>query len=431
MDELTAVQQLLAEPPPGPDVTEAAWLKVERAALDGTILLRRDAGPGRLAGEPARRRMEPRRWPGWLTPLAAAAAVVAVVAGSLGLSGVIGRQSAGTSASAGPLAGVPRYFVTLPLRNSLSAPRAVVGATATGALLGTVRPPEPHSAFQWVTAAGDDRTFVLAAGKPPADGQSIQDWGAFSFYRLVLDRSGHPAGLTRLPIPPQKGITGVALSPDGHKLAVSVQPSHGQTGSSIRIFSLATGAEREWTWPGQGTVFVNSWEADSRTLLVREASNIHTEVGWVWQLRLLDTAAPAGNLRASSTRIPIPVSYTGSQHSNAGIDRDALVTGDGTRLVASFYRGPRRKVFFFTLTEFSVRTGKPVQVLYRRRTGHENESESELWVNTSGGTIIASRGESATSLQSVAGVQTPKAFTPFPPATQRLLGGGINNQPAW
>jgi hypothetical protein len=71
-------------------------------------------------------------------------------------------------------------------------------------------------------------------------------------------------------------------------------------------------------------------------------------------------------------------------------------------------------VFLFTITEFSVRTGKPVQVLYQRRTGHESESESELWVNTSGGTIIASRGESATSLQSVAGVQTPKAFTPFP-----------------
>ena len=42
----------------------------------------------------------------------------------------------------------------------------------------------------------------------------------------------------------------------------------------LEVFSLATGARREWVWPGRGSVSVgsggggsNSWEADNRTLL--------------------------------------------------------------------------------------------------------------------------------------------------------------------
>ena len=89
MDELSAVQQLLAEPPPGPDVVEAARLKLERAALGRTPLRTRAARRGWRAPALVRRAAGPRRWPGWLAPVAAAVAVAGLdnqeVAVSLGI----------------------------------------------------------------------------------------------------------------------------------------------------------------------------------------------------------------------------------------------------------------------------------------------------------------------------------------------------------
>jgi hypothetical protein len=109
MDELQAVQQMLAEPPPAPAAVELARGRLERAALSGTPSRTRGAGPGWHPHDPVRRSATPRRWPGWLAPVAAAAAVVAVTFASLGLSGVVGYISGGHSASGtGPAA--PRQF---------------------------------------------------------------------------------------------------------------------------------------------------------------------------------------------------------------------------------------------------------------------------------------------------------------------------------
>ncbi len=154
-----------------------------------------------------------------------------------------------------------------------------------------------------------------------------------------------------------------------------------------------------------------------------------TRTGWPGQLRLLDTAAPAGSLLASSTRIPVPATEVGWQHNNAGhrIIGIPLITGDGTKLIAPFFHASAPpKVFGFTITEFSVRTGKPVRVLYQRRTDTEADSTGVWWVNTSGTAMIATRGP-------VFGVQTPATFTPLPPRTQRLFArhGSLFRVPAW
>jgi hypothetical protein len=298
-------------------------------------------------------------------------------------------------------------------------------------VLGSVAPPKPYRVFWWVAAAGDSRTFVLGAG--PA---SPWTGGPVKFYRLVLDWSGHPGRLSPLPIPPEPFISSMAVSPDGSKLAVSLAPARGQTGSKIQVFSLATGARRDWVWPGHGTVGKitpggaitgigvtsggmsgMSWEADNRTLLFEETTRTTA------QLRLLDTAAPAGSLLASSTRIPIP---------SAELDRwivgVPLITGDGARLVAPFvHQAAQPRPSVFTITEFSVRTGKPVQVLYRLRAAGDSAATGVSWVNSSGTAVIASHGP-------VFGVQTPATFTPLPPRAQRLFlrpGGIYYRIPAW
>jgi hypothetical protein len=57
-----------------------------------------------------------RRWPRWLVPVAAAAAVVAMIIASLAISSAIARHNAGTgpAESSGALAKVPRYFIVVP-----------------------------------------------------------------------------------------------------------------------------------------------------------------------------------------------------------------------------------------------------------------------------------------------------------------------------
>jgi hypothetical protein len=419
------------------DELRAALPMLERHAPSADAVLRavRDGG-GRRAPGLVRRNVVARRWPGWLAPVAAAAAVVAVILASLAISGAILRHPAGTGPdSSGVFAKVPRYFVAIPEIPG----RAVVGATATGTVRGTVAPPRPYTMFMWVAAAGDARTFVLAAGVPPAAGTDVLNPRPVKFYRLVLDRSGHPGRLVPLPMPQETvTITGLALSPDGSKLAVSLLPVHGRIGAKIQVFSLATGAGREWVWPGQGTIGEislgaggsgsNSWEANNRTLLVEVTARNRTG-NTPGQLRLLDTAAPAGSLLASSTRIPIPGNEVGWQHNNAGhrIIGIPLITGDGTKLIAPFFHASAPpKVFDFTITEFSVRTGKPVQVLYRRRTDTETASTGVWWVNTSGTAMIVVRGP-------VFGVQTPTTFTPLPRRTQRLFArhGLLSRRPTW
>ena len=107
MDELSAVQRLLAEPPPGPDVVEAARLKLEHAALGRTPLRTRAAGRGWRAPALVRRAAAPRRWPGWLAPVAAAAAVAGAIIASLAISGVILRPAGTGPANSGVFAKVP------------------------------------------------------------------------------------------------------------------------------------------------------------------------------------------------------------------------------------------------------------------------------------------------------------------------------------
>jgi hypothetical protein len=225
MDELSAVQRLLAEPPPGPDVVEAARVRLERAALDRTPRRTRAAGRGWYAPGLVRGGGMPRRWPGWLAPVAAAAAAAGVILGSLAVSGMIQHRAAGTGpANSGVLARVPRYFVAV----SAMPGRAVVGATATGAVLGTVAPPKPYLVFRWVAAAGDGRTFVFAA----APGL---DRGPVRYYRLVLGRSGHPGRLAPLPIPPETAfISGLAVSPMAASSPYRFSPATGRLAPRFR-----------------------------------------------------------------------------------------------------------------------------------------------------------------------------------------------------
>ena len=137
-------------------------------------------------------------WAGraWAAPLAAAVGVAAALAVVFALTGVLhsGRSASGHRSG---LATLPRYYVGLTFTSGsrfggygqLSTPqtKAVIRATATGRALATVTPPWPYGTFAGITAAGDDRTFVVAAQKLariPLDGAFTVPATRFFLLRL-------------------------------------------------------------------------------------------------------------------------------------------------------------------------------------------------------------------------------------------------------
>ena len=225
-----------------------------------------DAPPLRLAPPlrtaPSRRRF-PRRWTAWIIPLTAAAAVIA-----LAITLVILRSSLNgpvvPAAQPAPASGsVPTYYAELVQEsgNANNADQIQVRETLTGRLITTMNPPA-GATFAGITGAADDRTFVAdtqpGALQSPKSLPNRQSGQPRAWYLLRLSPgSAQPPSLTRLAIPPSPAgtaVTGLALSPDGTKLAAAFQtPGWGisMTGSvTLRVYSVRTGAMlRSWTAP--------------------------------------------------------------------------------------------------------------------------------------------------------------------------------------
>jgi hypothetical protein len=374
------------------------------------------AGQGRLA----------RGWRGWLTPLAAAAAVAAVLAATLTLTGGRGQSGQHGTGQDALLARAPRHYIVLTnTGRSHGWPRqAQVRATRTGRIVATRTVPRPDNAFLMVAAAASVGRYVLAAQRMGVEhrkviglsGQPVSrktvavqvPAGPIHFYQLRISSSGQVSGLSPLPVPaPPAGayLSGLALTPDGRKLAVATQaggPRAGgpRPGPEIKVDTLATGAQRVWTWPGAqpieeslgGTGSALSWAADDRTLAFARL------IDGRYKVRLLDTMAPGNSLAAS--RPALSLDWTGMSpsrrfiHGRAVNNTDtfgALLTPDGSKIVvATVTQSFHPLTSEFAFTEFSARTGKVVAVLGRwwfTRRWPEQE-QAVLWTNADGSTLL-------------------------------------------
>src|SRR6516164_621753 len=124
---------------------------------------------------------------------------------------------------------VPRYFAALTDRVEEQAQTAVVRSTLTGHVLATIVPPRPYQIFTWVSAAADDRTFVLAAqrwwhigsGQAGMPAQNRDNSTPAGFFRLTFDPRARSAQLARLAVPVMihsSDLAGMGVSPDGTRL---------------------------------------------------------------------------------------------------------------------------------------------------------------------------------------------------------------------
>jgi hypothetical protein len=440
-----------------------------RAALRGTAgeVTPQSVPPLRLHRPPGRRRgmagpAARRRWAAWLAPLAAAASVTAVVAASLAISTAFHGGHRAARGPAGPFAGVPPYYVALAVKKPGLRPTiaqrqfAQVRATATGAVLAVVTPPRPYGTFS-AAAAGDGRTFVLAANRWKvtrwARG-SFTDATATRFFLLRLGADGRPGPLTPLPVPAMPAaatVSGFALTRDGSKLAVALRGGRGGgPGPAIEVFSLATGAKQVWTWPGGGPITNNaggngevlSWTADGHTLAFQQW------VGNSIDVRLLDATSPGGSLQSDS-RLAVQwkddaesFHFVHGKASNIIDGFSAIITGDGTKIVAatvSETKHPLNSELAFT--EFSASTGTVTRVLSRWPIPglYPGQIQDVLWTNSSGSTLIVvahvpgvptkdPQSKNSAGYGIEFGVLNGNRFTPLPGAPRP---GGFTPWPTW
>jgi len=414
-----------------------------RAATRGAaaVITENTVPPLRLDESPRGRRLRHRPRPAWVAPLAAAAAIIIVAGGSVAAGSLLARS--GSSRSSRPSApaasaraasppsptGVPPYYVAV-----ASSSLTVVRATYTGATLARITTATP---VVGAAGAADGRTFVLDEQRSIM-GSSVTWVGQPAFYLLKLTAAGTEESLTRLAVPAIPNgtvVSGLALSPDGSKLAVDVDSGGFPVARLMEImtYTLATGAFRSWTasevtnpdasfgftGSGVGGSQSISWAADSETLAFSVGSMSGDTV------RLLDTAAGGTDLMADSRLAVIvrnfstlgqSLRHTAPPYYFVSCATDAMISMDGSTIVCG-YSTTTGKTTTMGFAEYSTATGKMDQVVgLVHFEGNAPIGISLYWVNATGSIAI---GTSETADGGRVGVMNGDTFTPLPGVTGR------------
>ena len=307
------------------------------------------------------------RWRRRLLPLAAAAAVIAVAVSAVL---VAGPKLTPVPAAAPVTAAVPRHYLTFTFVpdkqfHDLPVTEAVIRDTASGKITGTVKiTTKSFPASVAADAASDGRSFILAiAENAPKD--------EYRFFRLPVSASGKPGHLTEFPaypVPVNAYLAGIALSPDGTRLAVSFSYGLGATNSgpakymvgAVEVINLVTGTVRTWTatmqqghWyqPGQP-----SWADGNRMIAFtwQQAKSMSNNAMTMEGVRLLDTTAPGNNL--ADARMIMP------KKAVSGTINSVLITPDGRDVLVATSRNSHGTVLV-QISEVPTAGAGPVRVL--------------------------------------------------------------------
>jgi hypothetical protein len=392
------------------------------------------------AQTPGHRTMTSRRW------LAAAAAVVAVLA--VITVSLLLASGARPVRPVNPLTRLPAYFVALQINPACTCDphqpkgfqndpdRALVRSRLTGRTIATVRPPRGFGTFAAVRAA-DDLTFVLAAQKLSYMGDG--PYPATSFFRLRIYPAappGHRAILTQLTVPPLptgRAPIGIALSPDGTKLALISARVPGVQNHPVRlqVFDLAAGTHRTWDLPDSARASMNTepgwpqWAADSQTLGISlhdytdpALPSSRQPVPGIY-VALLDTDAPGGSFAADARTVPVQL-YPAGQPIPAALIDSVVVTPDGQHLLESTWvralsTGPNPKAGGLRLLNLATGATRALA-----RAGFAGLRV--MWSNADGSVVAAWTGEQSRSKPTPAWVFTAHGRSPIwlPAATMAV-----------
>ena len=335
----------------------------------------------------------PTRRPSWrprLLPLVAAAAVIAVITAGAFVAGLTPAHQPAAhkpAVSGSAPASLPRFYVTTSSGPGGRGIQAVVRASASGQVTGTVPVPSAipvewaDSGGTFVTAAADDRSFIIGV----QGGQAPTKIGLdLRLFRFAISAAGKPGHLTELAPAPMRNETteGIALSPDGKLLAVSLMSNSGGNSSpTLQVLDLATGAIRTWTAPANSVYITGppSWADGSRVIAFTWLRS--TQSGLMSAprgIRLLDTTAPGDNLLAGTVIVPRGVVAAGSLVS-------ALITPDGRDVIVVTWRDLTPRASTHTVVvrfaELAASTGRLVRVLRTETARYDEDNASTLEVS--------------------------------------------------
>jgi hypothetical protein len=372
------------------------------------------------------RARSPRRWPGWLVPIAAAVAVIAVAATlvavrDISAAGPGGMPATSSTSTTTLSAGVPRYFVAFTSTvgtgvRGVPKGDAFVGDTSTGKPLAVFKPPS-GAGFNNLVGSSDDRTFALEA--VPSSRQSPDIW----YVLRLTPGAAHLAQLTRVPIDASSAfnsLDGFAVSPDGGTLAMLFQGTvdtvngdmHGASGSGsvvLQTYSLVTGRLlRTWTTLGTGSALFEfqdlSWLDDGNTLAF-----VYPFQAKQRYVRTLDTEDPGSNLIADSqVAFTVPASHA--------CDDQLLMTADGKSVICgTLGNSGWCTTGVMAFTAYSVATGK-LEGTPSRYQGHcLGGTATVVWAKSAtlaiGWFAISRPLGSGPPITTLIGVITPGKFT--------------------
>jgi hypothetical protein len=231
------------------------------------------------------------------------------------------NASRGVPASA-PAPGVPPFYVTEYVAPSDETDYVVVHDTATGKVTGQINP-EGGTVFAGAAATSGDRTFITAL-------ESGNDCSPVQLYQFQLNQRGVPGPLEPLHIAVPGGVPqgegGLAITPDGRTIAYESAVCSNSTVDEyeVGVINLATRQARVWT----DLLAFATGEWPSMDLSLSTDGGLLSYAGFDGT-GVLPTSAPAGSLFARSRLVSRNVIW-------------AAVAGDGDALYGCAVSPARR-----------------------------------------------------------------------------------------
>jgi len=334
---------------------------------------------------------------GWLVPLAAAAAVTAIVVGAV----LVTRVHFGATQPSSTT-GVPGFYLTL---SGGASPQVAVHRTSDGAVT-SMLPSAPGWRIEVISAAADDRTFFVAesmegqngTGTCPADRFlrfGVTSTGALTGQRGV-DAHMHPSGT----------IGGLTASPDGTRLAyTTVCSTLASPGPDwvLHVLDVASGVVSTWTNAATAAGFANvaeagdealAWTADGRSLSFAYQWKASQAFYQDTAVVVVNTDSGSGTLQAHSRL----VWHQDSRCAPGPCAFSAWISPDGTSLTAEALggAGARPGGLAFSLESIALPSGRVTTVLFRTTVLSTGVGipEPPAWGDSSGTYWIVSEGTS-------------------------------------
>jgi hypothetical protein len=334
-----------------------------------------------------------------IVPLAAAAAVIALITASVFATHAVlpgsRRPAPGPPSAALPTLadGLPAYFLEYPISYQVIA-EAQRGTAYNGSSPGPARSHKYEILRIVATATGKVAATIKIPGYVTAIAASREAFfaavvinGGARFYEIRHVRPGFTA-MVLLPIRPDTArIAYMAVSPGGAKLAYSTLVPHGATAriQNLVVASTADGSQREWTIPASystGYMGPMNWLANGRTLAFNWVDS--SEPGLL-SMRLVDTAARGSNLMAGRVVLP-------SVYKNRPFESYSALSPIGQVVVGEADGSAASHVPQGSLLAYSTATGQPTVLYPVSPPGRDRTTgcDTPMWISNAGSEVLTS-----------------------------------------